>query len=312
MPTTKLIKPAKTFPPGYFIREAMNEHGISDDALSAILKIKVRELNRLLKDEAHITPEIATKLGKAFNSSTEFWLNLELNYRKRIQSSPLVKQGGARLGGGIYSIPDLAMILNKSTKTIRRWVEHYWDKELGEAYESRYSWNIEFTKAIDFHTMIELVIFAQLREQKLSAREIIKSHKYLSKKYDTPYPFANREVLQFLQTDGIKAYIHDDETTETADGSRQLNLSFVAEFFKELDFGADNLATLFWPRGKSNSVVVDPKRQFGHPVIAKTNIYPETIYNMYKAQEPIPFIAFTYEITEKEVKDAIEYCSVAA
>lgn len=312
MNATNKLKPAKIFPPGYFITEAMSESGFNESELAKKLGMKQIELRRLIKDELQIDKTIAIKLGSVFNSSMEFWLNLESNYRKRINQSPLIKRGGARLGGGIYSVPDLSRILKKPLNTIRYWVEQYWDKELGAVYEGRYSWNIEFTKAIDFYTMIELVIFAQLRDQNLSAREIVNSHKYLSKKFDTPYPFANRDVLQALQTDGIKPYLHYEETTETADGSGQLNLSFIVEFFKELDFGADKLASHFWPMGKSNCVVIDPKRQFGHPVIANTNIYPETIYNMHLANEPIPFIAFTYDISERQVQDAIQYCSSAA
>jgi uncharacterized protein (DUF433 family) len=195
---------------------------------------------------------------------------------------------------------------------IRRWVEHYWDKELGQAYAGRYSWNVEFTKAVDFYTMIELVIFSELRDQKLPAMKIIRIHQYLSTRYNTPYPFANKEVLAQLKTDGFNAYLDGPEHIETADGSGQINFEFIQTFFKELDFGADNLATHFWPLGRHNAVVVDPKRQFGHPVVGSTNIFPEVLYNMHLADEPVPFIAFTYELTEKEVRDAIEYCSVAA
>ncbi len=312
MTAIKNLKPAKIFPPGYFVREAMKDSEKSEMELAASLGLTIRELRRLFKDEHRIDENLAKKLSGVFKTSKQFWLNLETNYRKRIESSPLIKNGGARFGGGIYTIPDLVSILKKPISKIRYWVEQYWDKELGQAYESRYSWNIEFTKAIDFYTMVELVIFAEFRDQKLPSEEIIKTHKNLSGRYNTAYPFANKEILLGLRTDGYKLYMHELDSTETADGSGQLNLAFIQAFFKELEFDADNLATRFWPMGKSNCVVVDPKRQFGHPVVANTNIFPETIYNMHLAKEPIPFIAFTYDLTEKQVRDAIQYCTKAA
>jgi uncharacterized protein (DUF433 family) len=63
--------------------------------------------------------------------------------------------------------------------------------------------------------------------------------------------------------------------------------------------------------GKQNSIVLDPKRKFGHPVIENYNIYPETIYKLYKAGDPIPYIAHVYELTEQQVNNAIEFCQAA-
>lgn len=96
------------------------------------------------------------------------------------------------------------------------------------------------------------------------------------------------------------------------DGTKQLNLILIKQFFKNLEFGNDSIATKFWPLGKDKSIIVDPKRQFGHPLIEKTNIYPETIFNLYTSGEPIDFIAFTYDLNEKSISDAIEFCKKAA
>ena len=37
------------------------------------------------------------------------------------------------------------------------------------------------------------------------------------------------------------------------------------------------------------------------------NIFPETLYNHYKAGDPVVYISYVYELTEKEVQDAIDY-----
>ena len=89
------------------------------------------------------------------------------------------------------------------------------------------------------------------------------------------------------------------------------NLDFIRVFFRNIDFDNELIASRFWPLGKDRNIVVDPMRQFGHPVIGSTNIYPETLFNLYKAGEPLEFIAFTYEIDLDHVRDAIEFCKAA-
>ena len=76
----------------------------------------------------------------------------------------------------------------------------------------------------------------------------------------------------------------------------------------KLDFDKNNLAERLYPMGKKNSVVVDPKHQFGQPTIKGTNLFPKTIFNLYQKKEPKTFIASSYDITLKQVNDAIEYC----
>lgn len=53
--------------------------------------------------------------------------------------------------------------------------------------------------------------------------------------------------------------------------------------------------------------MIDPERKFGHPVLEMKNIFPETIYGHYKAGAPIEYISYIYKVTEKEVRDAIEF-----
>ena len=80
----------------------------------------------------------------------------------------------------------------------------------------------------------------------------------------------------------------------------------------KLDFDGEDLALRLWPLGKSKKIVIDPDHQFGQPTINGTNIIPSTLYQLYKAKEPISFIAATYDISENAVKDAIQYCKKAA
>jgi uncharacterized protein (DUF433 family) len=116
-----------------------------------------------------------------------------------------------------------------------------------------------------------------------------------------------------LRTDGKKVLFEQkDGSIYTVDGTLQFKLSFVKEFFKNLDFASDSLAMRFWPIGKEKKIVCDPHHQFGQPVIDGTNIQSEVLYRMYLAKEPISFIAELYELPVINVKNAIEFHKNAA
>ena len=218
----------------------------------------------------------------------------------------------AQLGLGIYTIPDIAQVLRLPIHKVSRWIKTYWDEKLGKEFDSQYSWYIDQSKAVNFHTLIELYIFHQLNEIGIKPKEVLKAHKILSERFNTPFPFANERVLNSINIDGKKIYFEqNDQTIITLDKSNQLNLDFIRLFFKLVDFDEDSLANKFWPLGKNKSIVCDPERQFGHAVIDNTNIYPDTIYNLHVAGESAKFIASLYEISEKQVANAIEYCMAA-
>lgn len=151
----------------------------------------------------------------------------------------------------------------------------------------------------------------RLTEAGVRTKEILKAHKELTKMYDTTFPFALKNVLSQIKTDRKKIYLSDKNNLITLDGTRQLNLSFIKLFFEKLDFDQSNLAIRFWPLGKEKSILIDPHRKFGHPVLNNKNIYPETIFNHIKAGDPSNYIGFIYGLSEREINDAVKFMNAA-
>lgn len=99
----------------------------------------------------------------------------------------------------------------------------------------------------------------------------------------------------------------EDGTTLNADKTRQIALRQIIEAFcKKIEFSGNNLAQKYYPLGKNKPIVVDPHHQFGQPVIEKTNVLAETIYNMHGAGESKAFISRLYDISLNEVRAAID------
>lgn len=223
----------------------------------------------------------------------------------------MIFENKPQLGLGIYTPAEIAQILRLPYYKVNRWIDKYWDGELGQEFEKRYSWKTDKSKAVSFHTLVEFYVMMQLADAGVKTRKVLEAHKELSQFYNTSFPFALREVLDGVNTDGKRIFLSVDDYTITLDGTKQFNLGFIKVFFKKLEFDSNNLASRLWPLGKEKSVLIDPERKFGHPVLEMKNIFPETIYGHYKAGDPIEYISYIYKVTEKEVRDAIEFIDAA-
>lgn len=214
------------------------------------------------------------------------------------------------LGTGIYTIPDISLILNLPPSKVRRWIIDFWDDRLALNSGHTYSYGVGRERVVSFHLLIEFFTFFQLRKYGVSAKKILDAHRFLSDFLRSPYPFANANIL----TEGNKVLFSPDLITIiNADSGLQLYLTEIIEpFCKKVEFNSSNLAKRFWPNGRQSSIVVDPDHQFGQPVINGTNILAETLKSMYTAGENIKFIAELYEINESQVQDALNFCKIAA
>ncbi|WP_417889157.1 DUF433 domain-containing protein [Xanthomarina gelatinilytica] len=214
-----------------------------------------------------------------------------------------------KLGIGIYTASEIAQILRVPYGKVYTWMHRYWDGKLGAKYEEKYSWQMDGTRAVSFHTFIEFYVMMRFSESGVKPQQVLQAHSELSQMYDTAFPFAKKEVLDSISTDGKNIFFDIDGVNLTLNGTKQFNLDIIRIFFVNLDFGDNDLASRYWPLGKEKRILIDPKRKFGHPVLVKQNIYPETLYNHYIAGDPIPYLSHIYQVSEQEVKDAIEYCT---
>jgi uncharacterized protein (DUF433 family) len=218
-----------------------------------------------------------------------------------LQTKPL-------LGAGIYTVSDIALILGIPYPKAFRLLNSFCGDLVAKKYGFAYSWNVGKSKAVNFHTLIELFTFNQLSKAGVSALELIKTHSILSEQYEMHYPFASKMVLEEVRIEGRKILFYlKSGSIYSVVSTLQIEVSIINEFLKNLDFDFNSLAVRFWPAGKDKAIVCDPQHQFGRPVISGTNINSEVLYRMYLAEEPIEFIAYLYGLTSEQVQDAIDY-----
>ncbi len=101
MATTKL-RPALKFGPGYFIKEQMEYRNWTQEELAEIMGITIKHLNKILKDKQSITLDIAKILGEVFDTTPQYWLSLDANYRLWLESKQSEKEKQAELKANLY------------------------------------------------------------------------------------------------------------------------------------------------------------------------------------------------------------------
>jgi uncharacterized protein (DUF433 family) len=216
------------------------------------------------------------------------------------------------IGSGFYTIPDISRLLGFPKQKVARYIDQYWDEKLGKKlFSDIYSWSTDGRiKAVNFYVLIELYSFFSLQECGVKTYQILKAREHISKELKVAYPFASAGLL----TDGRKIWYEFENDIINADGTGQTNLiKIIEDFVKKIDFRKDNkLAERFYPAGRNSSIIVDPHHKFGQPIIKGTNINTEVLFSMYKSGEPVESIGILYDLTEKEVNDAIRFYRNAA
>ncbi|MBO9675948.1 MAG: DUF433 domain-containing protein [Sphingobacteriaceae bacterium] len=218
------------------------------------------------------------------------------------------KKLNQQLGGGIYTIPEVAFILKLPVGKVRRWMTDFWDNKFSIKHSDRYSWGEGRDKATNFYTLIEFYVFYQLRALNISTNKIIKAHQDMAEQLNTAYPFASSKLL----SDGKSIlFTMEDGTIVEADNTRQTVFKQIIEqFCKKIEFSSTDIAERFYPLGKEKHIIVDPHHQFGQPVIEETNILAQTLYELHTAGESLTFLSRLYDIKETDIQSAIELFTV--
>ncbi len=81
MVQTSKLQAFKKFGPGYFIREQMELRNWTQADLAEVMGITVKHLNKILQDNQPLTLDMARILGEVFNTTAQYWINIDTGYR---------------------------------------------------------------------------------------------------------------------------------------------------------------------------------------------------------------------------------------
>jgi len=133
MTLTTELRAAKNFGPGYFIREQMELRDWTQNDLSEITGITVKHLNKILQDNQPLTLDMARLLGKVFNTSAQYWTNIDIGYRLWLMQGSTKEEDEAGTKAMIFErMPVKDMLAKgwlkpyKSTAQLQKQVIDFW------------------------------------------------------------------------------------------------------------------------------------------------------------------------------------------
>jgi addiction module HigA family antidote len=66
--------------PGEFLKEIVDELGLSQVALAQALGISTMRVSHVLKGSRPVTAELALRLGRVMGQTPQYWLNIQASY----------------------------------------------------------------------------------------------------------------------------------------------------------------------------------------------------------------------------------------
>jgi HTH-type transcriptional regulator/antitoxin HigA len=91
MAQTTQLKAAKKFSLGYFIHEQLVMHQWSTEDLANKMGLSEKQLYNIYSNRRPITSEIARLLGEIFETSSQYWINIDTEFRSWIEQEKTLK-----------------------------------------------------------------------------------------------------------------------------------------------------------------------------------------------------------------------------
>lgn len=78
--------------PGEFLNEILGEMGISQAEFARAIKMSPMRVSHIIKGTRPITAELALLIGRAFDQSPQYWLNLQVSYDLKTAEATIGKR----------------------------------------------------------------------------------------------------------------------------------------------------------------------------------------------------------------------------
>jgi uncharacterized protein (DUF433 family) len=210
------------------------------------------------------------------------------------------------LEAGIYTIPEVAELVEAPQPNVRVWIEGHTGKQ--DPVIDNQLGRVGGKTAVSFANLIELRFIAKFAAAGLGLREIRAIMREVSDTLQHPHPFATKTVFK-TDTKKIVAEIAGRNGLHLIYDLRSKNFempSVVMKSFKEnVIFDPAGEAIYWHPRPKiAPNVIVHPMFAFGQPVLDRSYIPTSTIAQSLKVEGSAKFVAQIYDIPERHVREA--------
>jgi uncharacterized protein (DUF433 family) len=223
---------------------------------------------------------------------------------------------GKLLGRGIYSAPDAARLTGIPAARLRRWLRGY-PFTPRDAVAPSFSEKviegelpvIDDVLALSFLDLQEARCLEEFRKRGVGWKALRDYHAKARATLGTDHPFSTgqfKTVGRRIMRDFVTE--HGDPILLDLAKDQATFREFLQPYLRGLEFLPDSRFPARWfPMAGTRRVVLDPKRAFGHPIVAKRGVQTSILFRAYKAEGSLDRVARWYEVDVRSVKDAVEY-----
>ena len=215
-------------------------------------------------------------------------------------------------GIGAYSLAEAGSLLGVSPTTIRRWLFGYSYDHHGPRTEQQPLWRPQYgidqdEPLLGFRDLIEARVVRGLRSLQIGLPTIRECLRRASELVQDDHPFSTRQ----FKTDGKRIFL--EQMDDLGEGFlidlklRQHAFRRIVEpSFVDLDFDAD-AASRWWLLPKKKTIVLDPARSFGQPIVADGGVPTARLAQAVKAEGSVERVAQLFELKPAIVRDALAF-----
>ena len=210
-------------------------------------------------------------------------------------------------GIGVYSLAEAARLLAIPKRTLSRWLFGYRYDHHGPKTEQEPLWPAQYgldqdEPMLGFRDLLEARIVRGFRASGLSLPVIRKCLALASEIAEDDHPFSSRR----FRTDGQTLFFeHDGRLLDLRTRQRAFQ-KVIEPSFKDLDFDT-RAASRWWLLKNKRTILLDPERAFGQPIVAETGILTSRLAQSYEAEGSIERVARIFELRPALVRDALAF-----
>lgn len=160
---------------------------------------------------------------------------------------------------------------------------------------------------LSFWNLVECSVLATIRKHHaVPLQAVRRALDYVAKELETKRPLIDQE----FSTDGVGLFVERYGKIIDASQKGQLAMREILEAgLTRIERDAEGLAARLFPwrldPRESRLVVVDPRVAFGQPVLAKTRIPVEVIFDRYRAGDTMEHLAEDYRVERDVIEDLV-------
>ena len=213
----------------------------------------------------------------------------------------------ASFGIGVYSLPEAGRLLNVPSSTIRHWLFGYSYSHHGPMTKQAPLWHPQYgldqdEPLLGFRDLLEARIVRGLRNSGLGLQTIRDCLKVAREIVSDDHPFSTRK----FKTDGNSLYLEIEDRVLDLKKNQLVFRKVIAPSFVDLDYDVDSVSR-WWLNPSKRTIVLDPQRSFGQPIVADTGVSTRRIAQVVAAEGSIEAAARLFELSPSLVRDALAF-----